>query len=80
MSETLADDLSARAVRELVERYRRRVNAMSGEDSAEVAVALARALAAVDRARTRETLSDDVVAAEAVRAVRRRLDAFGDPL
>jgi hypothetical protein len=80
MSETLADDLSARAVRELVERYRRTVNAMSGEDSAEVAVALARALAAVERARTRETLSDDVVAAEAVRAVRRRLDAFGDPL
>jgi hypothetical protein len=80
MSETQADDLSARAVRELVERYRRTVNAMSGEDSAGVAVALARALAAVERARTRETLSDDQVAAEALRAVRRRLDAFGDPL
>jgi hypothetical protein len=80
MSDPLADDLSARAVRELVDRYRRTVNAMSGEDSAEVALALARALAAVERARTRETLSDDLVAAEAVRVVRDRLAAFADPL
>jgi hypothetical protein len=65
--------------RELVERYRRSVQAMSGEDSAEVAAALARALKAVERARARETLSDDESAASAVLAVHRALDAVGDP-
>ena len=58
----MSDDLSTQA-RDLVERYRRSVHAMSGEHSAEVADALARALRAVERARTRETLSDDETAA-----------------
>jgi alpha-D-ribose 1-methylphosphonate 5-triphosphate synthase subunit PhnI len=72
------DDLSTQA-RELVERYRRSVHAMSGEHSAEVAASLARALHAVERARTRETLSDDEAAALAVRAAHSALDSTGDP-
>jgi hypothetical protein len=74
----MSDDLSAQA-RDLVERYRRSVHAMSGPHSAEVADALAKALRAVERAGIRETLSDDETAANAVRDVRRALDAAGDP-
>jgi hypothetical protein len=66
-------------VRDLVDRYRRSVHAMTGEHSKEVAEALARALRAIERARTRETLSDDETAAVAVREVHRALDAAGDP-
>jgi hypothetical protein len=74
----MPDDLSTQA-QELVERYRRSVQAMSGERSAEVANALARALRAIERARTRETLSDTETAETAVRDVRRALDSAGDP-
>lgn len=74
----MSDDLSTLA-RDLVERYRRSVHAMSGEHSAEVAGALAKALRAIERARTRETLSDDETAENAVRAVHRALDSAGDP-
>lgn len=74
----MSDDLSTLA-RDLVERYRRSVHAMSGEHSAEVAEALAKALRAIERARTRETLSDDETAENAVRAVHRALDSAGDP-
>jgi hypothetical protein len=74
----MADDLSTQA-RDLVDRYRRSVHAMSGEHSREVAEALAHALRAIERARTRETLSDDETAATAVQAVHRALDAAGDP-
>lgn len=74
----MPDDLSSE-VRDLVERYRRSVHAMSGEHSAEVALALARALRAIERAQTRETLSDSETAANAVRDVRRALDSAGDP-
>ena len=66
----MTDDLSTEA-RDLVERYRRSVHTMSGEQSAEVAAALARALRAIERARARETLSDDETAATAVLAVHR---------
>ena len=81
----MTDDLSIEAseladlARDLVGRYRRSVQAMSGEHSAEVATALARALRAVERARARETLSDDETAVSAVLAVHRALDAAGDP-
>lgn len=75
----LSDDLS-RQVRGLVERYRRSVHAMSGERSMEVAEALARALRAIERARTRETLSDEETAQLAVREVQRVLESAGDPL
>jgi hypothetical protein len=71
-------DLSIEA-RDLVERYRRSVHAMSGEHSAEAAAALARALRAIDRARARETLSDDETALTGVRAAHRALDTAGDP-
>ena len=74
----MSEDLATEA-RDLVERYRRSVHAMSGEHSAEVAGALARALRAIERARARETLSDDETAASAVLAVHRALDAAGDP-
>ena len=74
----MSDDLGTVA-RGLVERYRRSVHAMSGEHSKEVAEALARALRAIERARTRETLSDDETAAHAVREVERALDSAGDP-
>jgi len=74
----MSDALSTQA-RDLVERYRRSVHAMSGENSREVADALARALRAVERARTRETLSDDVTAELAVQAVQRALDSAADP-
>ena len=70
------EDLSTEA-RDLVERYRRSVHAMSGEHSAEVAAALARALRAIDRARARETLSDDETALSAVRDVHRALESAG---
>ncbi len=72
----MTDDLSTEA-RDLVERYRRSVHTMSGEHSAEVAAALARALRAIERARARETLSDDETAATAVLAVHRALDTAG---
>jgi hypothetical protein len=72
------DDLSTQA-RELVERYRRSVHTMSAERSAEVATALAGALRAIERARNRETRSDDETAESAVSAVRRALDSAGDP-
>jgi 3-oxoacyl-[acyl-carrier-protein] synthase III len=74
----MADDLSTQA-RDLVERYRRSVHAMTGEHSREVAEALAHALRAIERARTRETMSDDETAEMAVRAVQRALDSAGDP-
>jgi hypothetical protein len=74
----MSDALATQA-RELVERYRRSVHAMSGEHSREVADALAHALRAVERAKTRETLSDDVTAELAVQAVHRALDSAGDP-
>jgi len=74
----MSDPLSTQA-RELVERYRRSVNAMSGEDSRRVADALAHALKAIERARTRETLSDDEFAVHAVQAVQRALDSAADP-
>ena len=74
----MSDDLTNQ-LRELLERYRRSVHAMNGEQSAEAARALARALRAIERARTRETLSDDETAEVAVRAVHRALDAAGDP-
>jgi hypothetical protein len=75
----MIDDLSIEA-RDLVERYRRSVHAMSGEHSAEVARALAQALRAIERARARETLSDDDTAATMVQAVHRALATTGDPL
>jgi hypothetical protein len=71
-------DLATQA-RELVERYRRSVHAMDGEHSAEVAAALAEALRAIERARTRETVSDEETAELAVRDVHRKLDSAGDP-
>jgi hypothetical protein len=74
----MPDDLATQA-RELVERYRRSVQAMSGEHSAQVADALARALRAIERAQTRETISDNESAETAVREVRRALDSAGDP-
>ena len=74
----MSDALSTQA-RELVERYRRSVNAMSGEHSRQVADALAHALKAIERARARETLSDEAVAAQAVEAVQRALDSSADP-
>ena len=67
-------------VRELVDRYRRSVSAMHADDSAVAAAALSRALKALDRARSRETLSDDVAAEEAILAVRKALAAVPDPL
>lgn len=70
----MPEDLKTEA-RDLVERYRRSVHAMSGEHSAEVAAALARALRAIERARARDTLSDDEMAASAVRDVHRALDS-----
>ena len=75
----MSDDLSGQA-RDLVERYRRSVHVMSGEHSKEVAEALARALRAIERARTRETFSDDETAELAVLAVHRALDSVPDPL
>ena len=74
----MSDDLSVQA-HDLVVRYRRSVHAMSGEHSKQVAEALARALRAIERARTRETLSDDETAALAVRDVHRAMDSVGDP-
>jgi hypothetical protein len=74
----MSDDLAGQA-RDLVERYRRSVHAMSADRSAEVAAALAGALKAIERARTRETLSDDETAQSAVRDVQRALDAAGGP-
>lgn len=74
----MPDDLATQG-RELVERYRRSVQAMSGEHSAQVADALARALRAIERAQTRETMSDDKSAETAVREVRRALDSTADP-
>ena len=74
----MSDPLTTQA-RELVERYRRSVHAMSGERSRDVADALARALRAIERARTRETLSDDETAELAVLDVQRKLEAAADP-
>ena len=66
-------------LRELIERYRRSVSAMNGDDSAHAATVLSRALRALDRARSRETLSDDVAAAEAILAVKKALGPVADP-
>jgi hypothetical protein len=66
-------------VRELVERYRRSVGAMTGEASAEAAVALDRAMKALERAGTRATASDETAAEDAIRAVRAALDSAADP-
>jgi hypothetical protein len=74
----MSDPLSTQVL-ELVERYRRSVSAMSGEHSRQVADALAQALKAIERAKTRETQSDDEFAAHAVQAVQRALDAAADP-
>jgi hypothetical protein len=66
-------------VRELVERYRRSVSAMSGDASAQAAIALDRALRAIQRAGTRTTASDETAAESAIRAVRAALDSAADP-
>lgn len=74
----MSDPMSTQ-VQGLVERYRRSVHAMSGEHSRQVADALAHALKAIERAKARETLSDDEFAAHAVAAVQRALDSAADP-
>jgi len=74
----MSDHLSTQA-RDLVNRYRRSVSAMSGDDSRGIAEALAHALRAIERARTRETLSDDESAELAVTAVHRALESVKDP-
>jgi hypothetical protein len=66
-------------LRELIDQYRRSVGAMNGEDSAHAATVLSQALRALERARSRETLSDDVAAADAILAVRKALARVADP-
>ena len=76
----MPEDQSMDELRDLVERYRRSVGVMNAEDSANAATALSQALRALTRARSRETLSDDVAAADAILAVKRVLDRVADPL
>ncbi len=66
-------------LRDLVERYRRSVSAMNADDSAHAVSVLAQALRALTRAKSRETLSDDVAAADAILAVKKALDGVADP-
>ena len=66
-------------LKDLIERYRRSVSAMNADDSAHAATTLSRALRALERARSRETLSDDVAAADAILAVRKALARVADP-
>ena len=66
-------------VRDLVERYRRSVSAMSADASAQAAVALDRALRAIARAGARTTASDETAAESAIRDVRAALDSAADP-
>ena len=67
-------------LRELIDRYRRSVGAMNGDDSMYAASTLSQALRALERARSRETLSDDVAAADAILAVKKALGRLADPL
>jgi hypothetical protein len=76
----LEDQDQTEELRELVDRYRRSVSAMSTDDSAHAVTVLARAVRALERARSRETLSDDVAAADAILAVRKALARTADPL
>ena len=76
----MPEDQAMDELRDLVERYRRSVGAMNAEDSAEAATALSQALRALERARSRETLSDDVAASDAIQAVKKALDRVPDPL
>ena len=75
----MPEDVSQEVVRELVDRYRRSVGAMSAEASAQAAVALDRALRALERAGTRATVSDERAAEQAIRDVRAALDPTADP-
>ena len=72
------EDLQAVA-RELVERYRRSVGAMSGEASAQAATALDRALKALERAGERTNAADETAAESAIREVRAALESAADP-
>jgi len=76
----MLEDRTADELRDLVERYRRSVSAMNADDSASAATALSQALRALERARSRETLSDDEAAVDAVLAVKKALDRVADPL
>ena len=75
----MPDDQSIDELRDLVERYRRSVGAMNADDSAHAVSVLSQALRALDRARSRETLSDDVAAADAILAVKKALERVADP-
>ena len=75
----MPEDQSIEELRDLVERYRRSVGAMNADDSAHAVSVLAQALRALERARSRETLSDDVAAADAILAVKKALDRVADP-
>jgi len=76
----MQEEQTAEELRDLVERYRRSVSAMNADDSAHAATVLSQALRALERARSRETLSDDVAAVDAIQAVRQALDRLADPL
>ncbi len=75
----MPEEVSREVVRELVERYRRSVGAMSADASAQAALALDRALRALERAGTRATVSDELAAEKAIRDVRAALDSTADP-
>lgn len=75
----MPEDPTIDELRDLVERYRRSVGAMNADDSAHAVTVLAQALRALERARSRETLSDDVAAADALLAVKKALDRVADP-
>ena len=75
----MPEDQTIDELRELVERYRRSVGAMNAEDSANAATALSRALRALERARSRETISDEAAAADAILAVKQALDRVAGP-
>ena len=75
----MPEDVNPEVVRELVERYRRSVGAMSAEASAQAAAALDRALRALQRAGARATVSDELAAEKAIRDVRAALDSTADP-
>lgn len=75
----MPEDQSIDELRDLVERYRRSVGAMNGDDSAHAVSVLSQALRALDRARSRETLSDDVAAQDAILAVKKALARLSGP-
>jgi hypothetical protein len=75
----MPEDQAMDELRDLVERYRRSVGAMNAEDSAHAATVLSQALRALERARSRDTLSDDVAAADAILAVKKALGGVADP-